>query len=186
MSRLPAVVLGLLSACWLTACEDDPTATRPTPTSVETTAADCEQIIPASTIATLGWTDGAGATYSVQGCERRAAEGYLKVRELPVPGSDDPPAEVRTEFDARCAELDTFPDPDSSTEEPATGMLVTWLGEGVTACAVEPDAGVGLSKVLLVTPSDRLVTLWVAALEPTDQALVRDGLAELADAAAGI
>lgn len=175
------LALGLVAA----GCDgEDEANSTPVPTSDATTGADCERIIPESTVTTLGWSGDAGATYSVQGCERRADQGYLKVRGLSVAGGDDDAAAVQEEFDARCAELDTFPDPNSSTEEPATGLLVTWLGEGVTACAVEPDAGLGLSKVLLVTPSDRLVELWVVALEPTEQDLVRSAMAELAAAAA--
>jgi len=178
----------LLAVSWvlvLSACESDEAADgQPTPTSQETTAADCDRVIPAATVSTLGWSNDAGATYSVRGCERRADQGYLKVRELSVPGGGGDADAVQEEFDARCAELDTFPDPTSTTEEPATGMLVTWLGEGVTACAVEPDGGLGLSKVLLVTRSARLVELWVAALEPTEPDRVRGAMAALAEAAA--
>jgi hypothetical protein len=187
MSRLSAVFLGSLSICVpicvLTACNDEEPADAGAATVAEqTTAADCEGIIPSDTIATLGWTGDSGATYSVRGCERRADQGYIEVRELAVPSGNDAQTAVQTEFAARCAEYDTSPDPDSSTEEPATGMLVTWLGD-VTACAVEPDGGIGLTKVLLVTPSSGLVQLWVAAFEPTDQDLVRDAVAELADVA---
>jgi hypothetical protein len=185
LTVLPALLLTLASALAVSGCEsDEPADARSAPTDDETTAADCGRVIPAATVATLGWSNDAGATYSVRGCERRADQGYLKVRELSVPGGGGDADAVQEEFDARCAELDTFPDPSSSTEEPATGLLVTWLGEGVTACAVEPDAGIGLSKVLLVTPSGRLVELWVAALEPTEQDRVRGAMAALVEAAA--
>jgi hypothetical protein len=184
LTVLLAVPVAVSTVLVLSACESEEGAdARPTPTSEETTAADCDRVIPAATVTTLGWSNGAGATYSLRGCERRADQGYLKVRELSVPGGGGDADAVHEEFDARCAELDTFPDPSSTTEAPATGMLVTWLGEGVTACAVEPDGGLGLSKVLLVTPSARLVELWVAAFEPTEQDRVRGAMAALVEAA---
>ena len=181
----PVLLAVTLVAGLGSACEDEaPAGTAPAPTASETTAADCDRIVPATAITVLGWSGDGAATYSLRGCERRAAQGYVQVRELAVPGGGDDETAVQEEFDSRCAELDTSPDPGSTTEEPATGMVVTWLGDDVTACAVEPDADLGLSKVLLRTPSGGLAELWVAALETTDQALVREAMAELAEAAA--
>ncbi len=162
--------------------EDEPEDAE-VPTSQETTGADCARIIPEEAVAVLGWPGDTGATYSSQGCERRTSQGYVKVRALTAAGAEPDEAETQQEFDERCAVLDTFPDPSSSTEEPSTGMLVTWLGEGVTACAVEPDGDIGLSKVLLVTGSGGLAELWVAALETTDQELVRESFGVLAETA---
>lgn len=156
----------------LTACSDGEAEEATRPPEVRTTsAADCEARLPAAALDELGWTGDTGAVVATLGCQRRADQGYLQAREIVA--SDD----VQADFDERCATLDSVTDGGSGDAGP--GDPVVWLDD-VTACAVEPDDNIGLTTVLLVD-GDRLVELWVAALESTDQERVRAAITLLVD-----
>jgi hypothetical protein len=160
------------------ACSDDgadgPSDVSVGPGQDATTAADCEAMVPAEAIDALGWTGDEGAASDVMGCQRRAAQGYLQVRRTSVSG------DVQQEFDDRCAALDLV-DEDDPDGEAGPGQVVTWLDDR-TACAIEPDEDVGLTKVLLMD-DDGLTQVWVIALETTAQERVRDAVSLLAEQA---
>lgn len=190
----PLAVLAVLAATLLQACGDDassraaPSPDDPSSVLEETPSAtpdpSCEPAVPAEAVTVLGWSPDGGAVSTAQGCERRSAEGYLKVRDISVVGEGaDGEEAAQEEFDVRCASFDSNPDPEDTAEEPTAATPVDWLGDDTTACAVEPTGDIGLTKVLLLTPAGELTELWVAALVPTDQARVREAVTVLAEAA---
>ena len=67
---------------------------------------------------------------TVRGCHREAEQGYVEVRDRTA------------SYDKVCATLDR-------TGTVGPGQPVDWLGEDVTACAVEPTADVGQTKVVV-------------------------------------
>jgi hypothetical protein len=141
-----------------TGCDDD--AGGP-PAPDETTDAECAARIPDHVFTTLGWTpteDPAEAT--LRGCHREAEQGYVEVR-------------VRaTSYDKLCATLDR-------TGTVGPGLPVDWLGADVTACAVEPTADVGQTKVVVRGTGREVTQVTVAVLTGTPQAQVRAAVAEL-------
>jgi hypothetical protein len=152
--------LALLAAALLllpTGCDDD-TSSSPTPD--ETTDADCAAMIPDRVFTTLGWQPTAdGATATVRGCHREAEQGYVEVRD-------------RTGYDRLCATLDR-------TGSVGPGEPVDWLGAEVTACAIEPTADVGQTKVVVRRSGDKATQVTIAVLTGTPQAQVRAAVAEL-------
>jgi hypothetical protein len=151
------VVLGLAALVALTGCNDDDGADAG---QQPTTDAECARVIPDGVFTTLGWTpteEGAEAT--VRGCHREAEQGYVEVRD-------------RTGYDQLCATLDR-------TGGVGPGTPVDWLGEGVTACAVEPQADVGQTKVVVKGDGNAVTQVTIAVLASTPQAKVRAAVAEL-------
>lgn len=169
-ARVTAVATVLLVA--LAACSDDePRDVSVGPGQDATSTADCEAWVPSAALDALGWTEDEGAVSDVLGCQRRTAQGYLQVRRTSVS------SDVQHEFDDRCAGLDLV-DEDNPDGEAGPGQVVTWLGDE-TACAVEPDEDIGLTKVLLMD-DDGVTQIWVVALETTDQERVRAAVSLLA------
>jgi hypothetical protein len=142
----------------LTACHDD--SGDDEPGSGRTTDADCATRIPDSVFDTLRWSPPKAAESTVRGCHRETEQGYVEVRD-------------RTGYDQLCATLNR-----SGTVAP--GQPVDWL-EGKTACAVEPAAGVGTTRVVVKGHGDAALQVTVTALTSTDQALVRAAVEKLAD-----
>jgi hypothetical protein len=152
--------IGLLAALVLLAagCSDDPGGA---PTPHATTDADCAAQIPDHVFGTLGWTPtAAGATATVRGCHREAEQGYVEVRR-------------RSGYDRLCATLDR-------TGTVGPGLPVDWLGDGVTACAVEPEADVGQTKVVVRGEEGEATQITIAVLTSTPTEQVRAAVAELA------
>jgi hypothetical protein len=117
-------------------------------------------MIPDGVFTTLGWTATTeAAEVTVRGCHREATQGYVEVR-------------ARTGYDHLCATLDR-------TGGVGPGTPVDWLGEGVTACAVEPQADVGQTKVVVKRDGDAVTQVTIAVLASTPQAKVRAAVAEL-------
>ena len=153
--------LALLVALTLTsaACNGDDDETEHAPGSDRTTDADCAARIPDSVFDGLRWSPAEPAEATVRGCHRETEQGYVEV-------DDD------TGYDRLCATLDR-----RGGKKP--GRPVDWL-EGRTACAVEPEGGVGTTKVVVEGRGDLATVVTVVALTPTDQALVREAVATLA------
>jgi hypothetical protein len=150
-----AAALALLLA--LGACTHDGNEEAPEPR--QTTDADCATVIPDHVFATLGWTASAKpAEATILGCHREAEQGYVEVRE-------------RSGYDRICKTLDR-------TGQKAPGVPVDWL-EGETACAVEPDGDVGVTKVVVQREGAAVVQITIAVLTSTPQAQVRAAAAEL-------
>ena len=125
-----------------------------------TTDAGCARVIPDGVFTTLGWTPtGEAAEATVRGCHREAEQGYVEVRD-------------RTGYDELCATLDR-------TGGVGPGKPVDWLGEGVTACAVEPPTDVGQTKVVVKRDGDAATQVTIAVLASTPQEKVRAAVAEL-------
>ena len=98
---------------------------------------------------------------SVRGCHRETEQGYVEVRD-------------RTgDYDQLCQTLDR-----SGGVSP--GQPATWLTD-VTACAVEPQGGVGQTKVLVKRSGDQVTQVIVAAVSSTRRSDVRAAVAELVD-----
>jgi len=130
------------------------------PQAEPTTDADCAARIPDQVFTTLGWTPTAeGATATMRGCHREAEQGYVEVRD-------------RSDYDRLCATLDR-------TGTVGPGQPVDWLGADVTACAVEPTADVGQTKVVVRGSGDEVTQVTIAVLTGTPQAQVRAAVAEL-------
>ncbi|MXG89493.1 hypothetical protein [Nocardioides flavescens] len=163
--RSLVVALSVLAAAGVVGCSSDDDS-RPTPgTPSVTTAAECLSRVPDDVLTTLGWTPvGDGAEATQRGCRREAEEGYVEVRDRP--GG----------YDRLCATLDR-------TGGVAAGVPADWLGEllgrTVTACAVEPDAEVGATKVALERDGGAVTEVTVAVLSPTPRAQVREAVAAL-------
>jgi hypothetical protein len=156
------VPLALLLALGLApaACTGDDGAGTSAPT--RTTDADCGARIPDAVFTTLGWTPtGKPAEITVRGCHREAEQGYVEVRD-------------RTGYDRLCRTLDR-----SGGVRP--GVPADWLGEGVTACAVEPAGGVGQTRVVVRRGGDAVTQVTVAALTDTSQELVRAAVGQLVE-----
>jgi len=155
--RLGVAVITLLA---LAGCSDDDGAQSPQ--AGPTTDADCVRLLPDEVFTTLGWAPTAeGATATVRGCHRESDQGYVEVRRRDV-----------DQYDQQCATLDR-------TGTPAPGQPAPWLDADLTACAVEPGADVGTTRVLLRT-EDEAWLLTVVALSPTAPEQVRAALVELA------
>ncbi len=153
--------LALLAAALVllpTGCDDDD---ADAPSSHQTTDADCAELIPDQVFTTLGWTPTPkGATVTVRGCHREAEQGYVEVRDRVA------------SYDKLCATLDR-------TGTVAPGQPVDWLGDDVTACAVEPSTDVGQTKVVVRRSGDEVTQVTIAVLTSTPQAQVRAAVAEL-------
>jgi hypothetical protein len=109
---------------------------------------------------TLGWSPTTeGATATVRGCHRESEQGYVEARRRSA-----------DQYDALCADLDR-------SGGPAPGVPAPWLGER-HACAVEPGADIGTTKVVVRTGGE-VWLLTVVALAPTPQTQVRAALVEL-------
>ncbi len=131
------------------------------PETDATTDADCAVRIPDQVFTTLGWTPTAkGATETVRGCHREAEQGYVEVRDRTA------------SYDKLCATLDR-------TGTVGPGEPVDWLGEGVTACAVEPTTDVGQTKVVVQRSGGEVTQVTIAVLTSTPRALVRAAAGEL-------
>jgi hypothetical protein len=152
--------LALLVALAACSGEQDPGLQ---PADEATSDADCARRIPDGVFTTLGWTATAeGATATVRGCHREAQQGYVEVRD-------------RTgDYERTCRTLDR-----SGGVDP--GVHVDWLGDDVTACAVEPagGSGVGQTKVLVAGEGDALTLVTIAVLTSTPQAQVRAAVEQL-------
>jgi hypothetical protein len=139
-------------------CDDDD---ADAPSSHQTTDADCAELIPDQVFTTLGWTPTAkGATVTVRGCHREAEQGYVEVRDRVA------------SYDELCATLDR-------TGTVAPGEPVDWLGADITACAVEPTADVGQTKVVVQRSGDEVTQVTIVVVTGTAQARVRAAVAEL-------
>ena len=135
-----------------------------TETATETTsqgpAASCAQRIPDEVFTTLAWTPTTeGATATIRGCHREATQGYLEVRD-------------RTGYRRLCRTLDR-------TGGVGPGVPVDWLGDDVTACAVEPDRDVGQTKVLVRGAGNQATQVKVVVLTSTPRDRVRAAVAVL-------
>jgi hypothetical protein len=160
------MTVAVVLAGTLAGCSDDDDASRPR--AERTTDSDCARVIPDDVFTTLGWTPTAeGATATVRGCHREAEQGYVEVRE-------------RTGYDRLCATLDR-------AGEVGPGAPVDWLGDDVTACAVEPTAEVGQTWVVVRGDGagdgdgdgDEVTQVSVVVLTATGRDRVRAAVAEL-------
>ena len=145
----------------LAACSGDDDA-GPRPSRTRTTDADCAERIPDDVFTTLGWTPtGEPAEATVRGCHREAEQGYVEVRD-------------RTGYYGKlCSTLDR-----SGGVSP--GYRPDWLGDGVTACAVEPDhATSARPRCVVKGDGDRVTQVTVAVLTSTPQAQVRAAVRQL-------
>lgn len=148
-------VAAALAGLALAGCSgDDPAA----PTAQPTSDADCAATVPASVLTDLGWTPHGAPEATVRGCHREAEQGYVEVRDRP---------------DASYARLCRHVDP---TTAKAPAVAVDWLGADVTACALEPAAGVGTTRVL-VREDHGVREITVAVLTATPRAKVRAAVA---------
>jgi hypothetical protein len=148
----------LLTAVLVAGCSDDDSGV--TAQAEATTDADCAELIPEDVFTTLGWAGTPeGAEYTVRGCHREAEQGYVEVRE-------------RRGYRKLCRTLD-------HTGGLSPGTPVDWLGEGVTACAVEPAEDVGQTKVLVKGTGDEATLVTIAVLTSTPRERVRAAVAEL-------
>lgn len=163
--RSLAAIVSVLCVAGLAGCSSDDDS-RPSPgTPSVTTAAECLSRVPDDVLTTLGWTPvGDGAEATQRGCRREAEQGYVEVRDRP--GG----------YDRICATLDR-------SGGVGAGAPADWLGEllgrPVTACAVEPGADVGATKVVLERDGGEVTEVTVAVLSPTPQAQVREAVAAL-------
>jgi hypothetical protein len=158
-TRVAVLALLALLPPALTACTSSSDPAGPGPTARTTTAAQCAEVLTDDVFATLGWTPtGEPAESTVRGCHREAEQGYVEVRE-------------RRGYDELCATLDR-------TGQVGPGTPVDWLGER-TACAVEPDAEVGSTVVVVKGTRGRVTQVTVAAVAPTPRSDVRAAVAEL-------
>jgi len=163
--RSLAVALCPLLAVATAGCSGDDDGSAPTGQPSVTTAAECLSRVPDDVLTTLGWTPvGDEAEATQRGCRREAEQGYVEVRDRP--GG----------YDRLCATLDR-------SGGVAAGVPADWLGEllgrTVTACAVEPGADVGATKVALERDGGAVTEVTVAVLSPTPQAQVREAVAAL-------
>ncbi len=148
----------LLMAVLAAGCSDDDAGV--TPNADATTDADCAEMIPEHVFTTLGWAaTPEGATITVRGCHREAAQGYVELRQ-------------RRGYQRLCRTLD-------HTGGLSPGTPVDWLGEGATACAVEPAGDVGQTKVLVKGTGDEATLVTIAVLTSTPRERVRAAVAEL-------
>jgi len=157
--RTRLALLAVAALLLPTACSDDGDGARVGPAE-PTTVADCAESIPDHVFTTLGWTPTAeGATVTARGCHREAEQGYVEVR-------------ARSGYDRICASLDR-------TGTVGPGQPVDWLGADVSACAVEPAADVGQTKVVVRGSGDEVTQVTIAVLTSTPQAQVRAAVAVL-------
>ena len=157
--RTRLTLLAVAALLLPTGCSDDDAGVRVV-RAEPTTDADCAARIPDHVFTTLGWTPTAeGATATMRGCHREAEQGYVEVRE-------------RSGYDRLCASLDR-------TGTVGPGQPVDWLGADVTACAVEPAADVGQTKVVVRGSGDEVTQVTIAVLTSTPQAQVRAAVADL-------
>ncbi len=186
MTRRLSLATGILVLVGLAtqACggpDTEASSTDPGP-ALETSISDCNALIPEDVLATLGWSPGStSATLDSGICRRDAEQGYVTVERLPVAalGGDDLPAKAQQAYDEACAELDSFPDPDDLSVSAGPGQSVGWLGEDVTACAVEPSEPRAETTVVVLTPQDTVVQLRVVPDSPTSSGDVRAALGKL-------
>jgi hypothetical protein len=151
------VVAALLLLLALTACSGDDGDHEPG--SGKTTDADCAERIPVTVFDTLRWSPPKDAEATVSGCHRESEQGYVEVRD-------------RTgDYDELCQTLNR-----SGGVTP--GTPATWLS-GLTACAVEPKADVGQTKVLVKRKGDLVTQVIVTAVSSTDRADIRAAVADL-------
>jgi hypothetical protein len=147
----------LLTAVLLAGCSDDDSGI--TAQAEATTDADCAELIPDHVFTTLGWVGTPeGAEFTVRGCHRESEQGYVEVRE-------------RRGYRKLCRTLD-------HTGGLSPGAPVDWLGEDVTACAVEPAGDVGQTKVA-VRQDDHALLITVVAVTATEQARVREAVEQV-------
>ena len=181
LSARRTVLTGLLHALSLaaTACGDDsdgvagagvasPTATPDAPTSGATPeAGDCARVITPDVLETLGWQPSGGPEEALGGCEWVVEDGLVVV------ASEDGTLE------RACAELKGQA---SGTYDPD----VDYAGEGRTGCADRPEAGLGLSTLLVAGEDGRVWNVRVAAKAQTDPGAVQSALTSLATTATGL
>lgn len=173
--RLALPVAALVASAMLAGCsDDDPDETAAPTTPAVTSDAGCAQLIPDDALTTLAWTPSGGAEYTVRGCRREAKQGYIEVRRRTGKATSD--AKAQRVFDDTCRTLDR-------TGAPAPGAKADWLGDEVTACAVEPRKEVGLTKVVVLTKGKVVFQFGIAALTKTPQKQVRGAARTLLAAA---
>lgn len=171
---LGAVVGGLVVAGLVFSLAPQETAQRADATASGLTSADCVRVVPDSVFDTLGW-GGDAATEHAGRCEKSGDDGYVTVGDLAVVSkSDGRRAAAQQEYDERCSTL--FGEVSATPE-----LDIDWLPDGTTACARLLPAGtdVGLAELFLLTGSDEVVQIRLAALTPTSGDAVRAGLAAL-------
>jgi hypothetical protein len=156
-TRAAALVLLLALLSSLTACTGDDSDDEPG--SGTTTDADCAIRIPDSVFDTLRWSPPKPAEETVRGCHRETEQGYVEVRD-------------RTGYDDLCKTL-------GRTGSVTPGVPADWVGDGVTACAVEPDGDVGQTKVVVKGKGDAVTQVTIAVLTSTDRAQVRAAVVQL-------
>ena len=157
--------LVVVAALLLASCSDD---APEEPTAQQTTDAECSAMIPDAVFTTLGWTPTVdGGAITVRGCRRQAPQGYIEVRRRSA------------SFETVCATLDR-------TGTPGPGVPAPWLGDGVKACAVEPDPvkgqHTGQTKVVVSEGKRQILQIFVAALSDTPPANVRTAVTQLLEA----
>ena len=144
-----------------------PTATPGAPTSGATPeVGDCARVITPDVLETLGWRPSGSPEEALGGCEWVVEDGLVVV------ASEDGTLEQA------CAELEGQA---SGTYDPD----VDYAGEGRSGCADRPDAGLGLSTLLVAGEDGRVWNVRVAAKAQTDPAAVRSALTTLATTATG-
>lgn len=163
---VPALLLWLAA----TGCgTDEPGAASPagpetssTPPSAPVTpvAGSCPEVVPPAVADRLGWSAGDGAVEDRGGCFLDAEEGTILV------------LQVGETYDEACSRLrDAAPEGSfrPSFEDPA----------GLQACGYVRDGDLGQSELVLLDPQDRVISIGVAATEPTAPARVRAALLAL-------
>lgn len=131
--------------------------------SSEVSSLDCPSVISDQAWAPLGWPAGSPATEQAGRCERIAdGIGQVTVGTRAVAGAQADRADnARSVYDEECTRLR---DSGSYVAEPAEQ-----LAPGQTACGLMIDDGAktGVAELILLTPSDEVVQLRIAVVEPT-------------------
>lgn len=137
------------------------TSGTPTPTGTVTpVAGSCPEVVPPEVADGLGWSASGGAVEDRGGCVLEAEEGTILV------------LQVGETYGEACDRLrDAAPDGTfrPSLEDPA----------GLQACGYVQDGDVGQSELVLAHRQDRVISIGVAATEPTAPEKVRAALLAL-------
>lgn len=182
-TRLVIPLALIVALVVLTSCREDPgAASAPAPAVSGSTASeevDCAGVIPDAAWAPLGWPGGAPASAHAGRCERASeGVGQVTVGTLAVVGAEaDRTENARSVYDDQCTRLR---DTGSYVAEPAAK-----LAPGQRACGLmlDDDAETGVAELILLTPSDQVVQMRVAVVDPTSPRRVMWCLRRLTEAA---